>query len=256
MTTYDFGYTWVWTHGHLVPFALFVAMGAVALWRRWPRWIAALSGVLALWALAGFLITQLVMDANRPMALPNENFLRAGDGRVLDVGAGSGRSTLMVLLARPRARVTALDIYSGYFGIDDNSPERIRANARVAGVEDRLDVVTGDMREMPLPDESFDAAVSAFAIDHLNRDGVTRALAEVARVLRPGGEFLLMIINVDGWIRFAYPLPHGHGGYFTRAQNVERWRTVLAAAGLEVVEQGSRPGTLYFLAQRRPPPPR
>jgi SAM-dependent methyltransferase len=249
MTTYDFGYSWIWTHGHLVPLGLFGGVAAIALWRRWPRWTAAISGAVGLWALAGFLVVQLVLNINRPIDLPTETFLQSGSGRVLDVGAGSGRSTLMVLRGRPCAQVTALDIYRGYYGIDDNTPERIRRNARVAGVEDQLQVVTGDMRDMPLPDGEFDAVVSAFAIDHLSRDGVARSLAEVARVLRPGGEFLLMIINVDAWIRLAYPLPHGHG-YFSEAQNADRWRAALATAGLDVVEQGSDPGTLYFLARR------
>jgi len=44
----------------------------------------------------------------------------------------------------------ALDIYSGYFGIDDNLPERLRANAAIAGAADRVQTVTGDMRDMPL----------------------------------------------------------------------------------------------------------
>lgn len=185
--TYDFGYTWVWTHGHLVPFAVFAVFIAVSVWRRWPRWLTALGGVLALWALAGFAITQVVLRANQPMGLPTASFLRSGAGRVLDLGAGSGRSSLMVLQSRPGAHVTAVDIYSGYFGIDDNTPARLMANARVAGVADRIDVTTADIRSMPFPDASYDAAVSAFVIDHLNREGVTRSLAEVARVLKPGG---------------------------------------------------------------------
>jgi SAM-dependent methyltransferase len=251
MTSLDFGYTWVWTHGHLVPLAVFALLTGLVVWRRWPRWLAVLCGAGALWSLAGFLVVQVVLGANQPTALPTGAFLRSGSGAVLDVGAGSGRSTLMVLLARPAARVTALDIYSGYFGIDDNSPARIRANARAAGVERRLDVVVGDMRAMPLADGSFDGAVSAFAIDHLDRAGIVKALAEVHRVLRPGGEFLLMILNVDGWVRLAYPIPHGHG-YFSHSAGADGWRSALESAGFEIVEQGTQPATLYVLGRRRP----
>ncbi len=251
MTSYDFGYTWVWTHGHLVPLVLFAALSAVAVWRKWPRWVTGGCAVVALWAAAGFAITQYVLGANRPMDLPTPSFLRAGTGRVLDLGAGSGRSTLMVLQARPAARVTAVDIYRGYFGIDDNTPARIKANARVAGVEGRLDVETADIRALPFTDASYDAAVSAFVIDHLNREGVTKSLAEVARVLRPGGEFLLIVLNVDTWVRVAYPLPHGHG-YFSHSPAATHWRSAIEGAGLEVVEQGTRPALLYVLARRRP----
>jgi SAM-dependent methyltransferase len=250
MSTYDFGYSLVWAYGHLIPLALFSVLTALALWRRWHRLIVLLLGTAAVWALAGFLIVQVVFEPNQPLTLPTEAFLPGGRGEVIDLGAGSGRSTLMVLLGRPQTRVTALDIYEGYFGIDENTPERIRANARAAGAESRLTVQVGDMREVPLPDDSFDGAVSAFAIDHLSREGINRALAETHRVLRPGGEFLLMVLNVDAWVKIAYPVPHGHG-YFSAAPPAEFWRGVLEQAGFEVREVGTRPATLYLLAKAR-----
>lgn len=253
MNGYDFGYSLSWTHGHLMVAMVFAVIVALVWWRRWPRWIGWASTVVALWAFGGFLVVQLVLKANSPVDLPTGTFLASGTGHVVDLGAGSGRSSLMVLLSRPRARVTALDLYSGSFGIVDNTPDRIRANARVAGVADRLDVRTGDMRALPFDDATFDAAVSVAAIDHLDDAGVTRALAEAARVVRPGGEFLLVVINIDAWVTFAYPLPHGHGGYFTREQRVDRWRAALETAGFDVAEQGTKPATLYFLA-RRPGP--
>jgi SAM-dependent methyltransferase len=248
MGTYDFGYSPAWTYGHLVPLALFTLLTALAVWRRWHRLIVLLLGALATWALAAFLIVQLVFEPRSPLTLPTATFLSSGRGEVIDLGAGSGRSTLMVLLGRPGTRVTALDIYQGYFGIDENTPDRIRANARAAGMEDRLAVQVGDMREIPLPDDSFDGAVSAFAIDHLRREGITRALAETHRVLRPGSDFLLMVLNVDGWVKVAYPVPHGHG-YFSAAPPSQFWRGVLEQAGFEVREVGTRPATLYLLAR-------
>ena len=247
---YDFGYAWPWTRGHLIAGLVFAA-AALVLWRRgWPRWASATAAILSAWALVGALIVHHVARFNRPMLLPTEAFLRAGEGRVLDVGAGSGRSTLMVLQSRARASVTALDIYSGYFGIADNTAERLLANARVAGVQERVTVRVGDMRDMPLEDAAFEAAVSAYAIDHLRPDDTKRALGEVARVLRPGGDFLLMVLNVDGWVRVAMPwMIHGHG-YFGTAQDADRWRARLEDAGFGVVEQGTRPFALYFLARK------
>jgi SAM-dependent methyltransferase len=188
------------------------------------------------------------MKANSPVDLPTDAFLTSGSGEVLDAGAGSGRSTVMVLKARPKARVTALDIYSGNFGIEGNSPDRLRANAAVAGAADRVDVVTGDMRDMPIPDDRFDAAVSVAAIDHLNQEGVSRAFHEINRVLKPGGQFLLIVLNVDFWVRLAYPMPHGHG-YFNHSASPDRWRSQLEAAGFEIQEESTRPATLYVLAK-------
>jgi SAM-dependent methyltransferase len=250
MGTFDFGYSPAWAYGHLVPLTLFTLLTAVAVWRRWHRLIVLLLGTIAVWALAGFVIVQVVLEPNRPLTLPTDAFLPGGRGEVIDLGAGSGRSSLMVLLGRPLTRVTALDIYRGYYGIDENTPDRIRGNARAAGAEERLTVQVGDMRDIPLPDDSFDGAVSAFAIDHLSREGIDRALAETHRVLRPGGDFLLMVLNVDAWVKVAYPVPHGHG-YFSAAPPSEFWRGVLEKAGFEVRDVGTRPATLYLLARAR-----
>ena len=247
-SSYDFGYAWPWTHGHLIPLAAFGFLALVAMRRKWPRWIAIICGVGVLWALAGLAVVHYVFRINRPLLLPTDRFLTSGSGRVLDAGAGSGRSALMVLLARSGAKVVALDNFSATY-IDGHGPEKLHRNARAAGVDDRLEVVTGDMRSMPLETGSFDAAVSAFAIDHLSSDGAAKALAEVARVLRPDGEFMLMIIHGDGWARLAYPLVHRHM-YYGRRSALDRWSARLSAAGFDIVEHGTPPMTLYFLCRK------
>ena len=246
--TYDFGYSWPWTYGHLMAAIVFGLLAAWAWRAAWPRWIGVTSMVLALWAVAGVAIVHGALRFNLPLQLPTDAFLRSGSGRVLDAGAGSGRGTLMVLLSRPQSTVVALDIFSEGYGIEDNTPRRLRANAARAGVADRLEVVTGDMREMPLPTASFDAVVSAYAIDHLSREGISRSLGEVRRVLRPGGEFLLIVIGPDTWVRVAFPFLWAHG-YFGPGTASDLWRDRLRTAGFVVREEGTEPGTLYFLAR-------
>jgi SAM-dependent methyltransferase len=248
---YDFGYSWVFTRGHLIVFAVFAILALVAWRRRWRWWLTAGAVVVALWGLAGSLVVHQVLRFNTPVSLPTQAFLPSGTGRVLDMGAGSGRSTLMVLLARPQATVTALDIYSGYFGIDDNTPARLLANARVAGAESRVETVVGDMRKMPLESGSFDAALSAFAVDHLPARDIPVALAEAARVLKPRGQFLYLGLNVDVYVRVAFPPIHGHGGYWTRSETFTKWRGLLGDAGFEVVAEGTQPGTIYVLGQKK-----
>ena len=72
-----------------------------------------------------------------------------------------------------------------------NGIDMARSNARAAGVADRIEVVTADMRELPFADGSFDLIVSSLALHNLPRAGQERALDEALRVLRPGGRLLI-----------------------------------------------------------------
>jgi ubiquinone/menaquinone biosynthesis C-methylase UbiE len=180
------------------------------------------------------------------MSLPTQRFLTSGTGHVLDVGAGSGRAAIGVLLARPRTTAMGVDIYNGYWGIDENTPERFMKNARIAGVAERAAARVGDMRELPFSDAEFDAVVSSYAIDHLRRAERPKAIAEVARVLKPGGEFLLLIVHVDWKTWLVSPLLAHHP-----SQNPESWRAWLQESGFSVEEEGMRFATLYFLAKKQ-----
>lgn len=249
MLTYDFGYAWPWTAGHVIGAAVFGVLAAAAWKWRAPRWLFGVLAALAVWALAGAGIVHGALRFSRPLALPTPAFVRGNSPHVVDLGAGSGRATVMVLLARPRSTVVALDIFSEGYGIEGNTTERLQANAAAAGAADRLDIRTGDMREMPLDSASFDGAVSAYAIDHLREADIARTLIETRRVLRPGGDFLLMVLNPDAWIRVALPMFVEHG-YFGHQPAPAVWRDRLEHAGLTVVETGTVPGTLYLLARR------
>jgi len=88
--------------------------------------------------------------------------------------------------------------------------------------------------------------VSAYAIDHLNRDGVTAALSEAPRVLKPGGEFLLMVIGKEPWVEFAFGPIDLHRG----ARDRVWWSGRLQLAGFQLVEEGTRPATFYFLGRK------
>src|SRR5215203_2639642 len=167
--TYDFGYSWSVRYAMIAPLIVAGSLAALAAWRSWPRWVFILATLMALWA-AGALVALNVM-LNSPMPLPTQRFLRAGSGRVLDVGAGSGRAAVGVLIARPHTIVTGLDIYTGFYGVVDNTPDRFMANARIAGAADRASTVTADMRAIPFGDGTFDAAISSYAIDHLGQNG-------------------------------------------------------------------------------------
>ena len=247
---YDFGYPWWITWIHLFPLLAGLVAATLGVRLEWRRWVVGLWCAIGVWGIVGLILTHTMMGGlNAPQRLVSDQFMASGRGRVLDVGAGSGRGLIGLLLARPQATGTALDIYSGFFGITDNTPERMMRNAMIAGVANRADTVTADATRMPLPDASYDAAISSYAIDHMGREGTPKAIAEVARVLKPNGEFLLQIVNPDLWVKVMMPIPHvGLNAHFT--PDPMRWRAMLKAAGFEVIEEGTAPATLYWLARK------
>ena len=253
----NFGYAWYWTYGHRVVTAIALPLFWLAFARKWPKLPLAVFGAVTLWSVAAFLAVRFDLNMNGRTPLPTQSFLPSGAGRVLDMGAGTGRSTLMVLEARPRAFVVALDRFSDeyarHFGdlrngqqILDQGRARLLENLKAAGVERRAAIQAGDMRQMPVESAAFDAVVSAYAIDHLNRDGIHQALGEASRVLKPGGQFLLMVVAKDLWVEWTWGPLFMH----TRLPGPDRWIAFLRNAGFQVVESGSRPATLYFLARK------
>jgi SAM-dependent methyltransferase len=247
----NFGYPWWLSYGHLIVLVPAVALLLLGYARKWSKWPLVLLGLLVLWSGAAFVLTRFVFNFNgRAASLPTQSFLRSGAGRVLDMGAGTGRSSIMVLESRPQATLVALDLFADsfeqHFGHSESPQGRLLANLKAAGVEQRATIQTGDMRELPFEPATFDAVVSAYAIDHLNRQGINQALAEAARVVKPGGDFLLILIAKEPWAQFAFGPLLMHGG----PRGPAWWTTRVQEAGFQVLEEGTRPATLYLLARR------
>jgi ubiquinone/menaquinone biosynthesis C-methylase UbiE len=245
-----FGYPWWLGYGHLPIVASAFSLLLLGYWRKWSKWPMLLLGAVALWSSGAFVVARFGLDINGRASLPTQNFLRSGAGRVLDIGAGTGRSSIMVLEARPQATLVALDLFADsfeqHFGPGDSPQQRLLANLKAAGVEQRATIVTADMRKLPFDPGAFDAIVSAYAIDHLNRQGIGESLAEAARVLKPGGDFLIILVGNEPWVQFAFGPLLMHGGI----RPPEWWTTRVQEAGFRVLEEGTRPATLYVLARR------
>ena len=108
---------------------------------------------------------------------------------VLDIGSGGGIDT--VLAARqvgPTGRVIGLDMLA-------EMVERANAVVHEAGVAAWCDLRQGDMEAVPLPDATVDVVISNGVINLSARK--SRALAEIARVLRPGGRVCVADLVVD-----------------------------------------------------------
>jgi len=114
-----------------------------------------------------------------------------GDEIVLDVGCGRGLLLIAAAKRLPRGKAVGIDVWSAR-DLSDNRPEAPLANAAAEGVAERVEVKTGDMRQMPFPDATFDVAVASMAIHNIpTAAGRAQAIREIARVLKPGGRVAL-----------------------------------------------------------------
>ncbi len=120
-----------------------------------------------------------------------EGYVRPGD-RVLDAGAGPGRFTLELL--RLGAHVTALDISAGQLEL---------LKARVPDV----DAVVGDITDLPqLASDTFDVTVCYGGPLSYVVDRAEQAVAELARVTRPGGHLLVSVMGLAGAVIHFAPI--------------------------------------------------
>ena len=86
----------------------------------------------------------------------------------------------MVLTERPQATLVASDLFgtsfTQHFGAGERPQDRLLANLKAAGVDERATVETADMLKLPFADRAFDAIVSAYTMDHLGRNGARMPL--------------------------------------------------------------------------------
>lgn len=111
-------------------------------------------------------------------------------GRLLDAGVGTGRNFPFY---PPGADVTGIDI----------SPAMLaRAARRRGGSRASVTLSEMDVTRLPLPNDSFDAAVATFLFCVLPDEHQTAALRELARVVKPGGPIrLLEYVRPQGSVR-------------------------------------------------------
>jgi SAM-dependent methyltransferase len=170
--------------------------------REWlPRGLSMSLANMGWWAGGSLLLTALVMlwgSRVGKLRLRDkllDTFPWRGDERVLDVGCGHG---LMLIGAAKRltmGKAVGVDIWQKEDQAG-NSAKATMENALAEGVADRVELKHADAREMPFEDDTFDVIVSSWALHNIyDAQERSRALREIARVLKPGGRVLIVDIK-------------------------------------------------------------
>ncbi len=190
--------------------------------------------------------------------LLRDHLARVGPGRVLDIGCGEGQLA-RVAAALPGARqVVGVDPTWAQLEV---ALERQVGPAATGGVR----YVRGAAGALAFPDACFDTAFACLVFEHI--EGTVEALAEVGRVLRPGGTFLLFLNHPllqapgSGWVddhilgeqywRIGPYLIEHHG-----AEEVDKnvWIPFVHRP-LSVYVNGLAAARLYLTAMVEPAPP-
>lgn len=110
-----------------------------------------------------------------------------GAETVLDVGSGRGLLLIGAAHRLTTGRAIGTDIWNAE-DLSGNSPQAIRENIALEGVESKTEVKSEDARQMSFPDGSFDVVLSNLCLHNIyQQEGRVRACREIARVLKPGG---------------------------------------------------------------------
>ena len=139
------------------------------------------------------------------------------DPDVLELGVGAGVRSSRLLAERGRLT-----------GVDLSSEQLRRARERMPGAT----LLHADITEVELDDDSFDAVVAAYVLNHLPQDELAPLARRIGRWLRPGGHFLASFATTDnpGWTGEWL----GVEMFFAGLQPEEN-RRLVEAAGLQIL---------------------
>jgi ubiquinone/menaquinone biosynthesis C-methylase UbiE len=189
------------------------------------------EGVLIRWAPYYDFVTNLLSfgQSNRLRKLTIDVSLIKPGESLLDVGCGTGNVTIP-----GKQRVGPTGKAAGI----DASPEMIAVAQQKAHRKNlEIDFRVGAVETLPFPDASFDVVTASLMIHHLPSDDLQRrAFAEIYRVLKPGGRFLIAdMIRPDASINVGMlPTLLLHHGNQPDAGN---WLKMLKQAGFRDVSQ-------------------
>jgi len=149
--------------------------------------------------------------------------------QVLEIATGSGEMFHRLVHANPDGKT---------FGLDLSPNMAARSQRRVRKEFPRAEAHCGavDVRSMPFRNASFDAVVCCYLLELLGQDDIQLTLREIARVLRPGGRFSLVVIGQNAkTFNWAYSVCGSLVPAFWGRQVEHSVSNLISKAGLKIV---------------------
>ena len=155
---------------------------------------------------------------------------RTSGARILDVAYGKGTGSFL-LAERHDCIILGLDVHS--------FAARVARYATTSGCADRVAFAIGDGGRLPVRAAAFDVAMCVGGPSIIGTD---RCIAEMARVLRPGGAAV-----VSDWVWARKPVPPGAIplGYDVDLLTLDEYAGIMRRAGLEVVSAEPLPQSAW-----------
>ena len=154
-----------------------------------------------------------------------EDLLDLKEAEIIELGCGAGEVSRAIAAAFPRASITALEV------------DALQHAANLAAPQlPNLTFAEGSAERIPVGDEGFDIVLVIKALHHVPADRLDRALAEIRRVLKPGG--------------LAYIAEPVFGGAFNEIMRVFHDEEQPRLAAFEAVKKAVAKGGMMLTAEK------
>ncbi len=238
---FDAGWSVGWMNGFWVVSAAFLAV-AVLIYFSFAN-LQLLAFLLFLLSL-NFFIGNLIIrspEHTQYLTLPWVNLFDEGSPRILDAGCGAGRTTV-ALGKIYKGKITAFDMFDSDY-IEGGGNTLLEKNLKLVGLTKKVEIIHGDITKTEFQDETFDAVVSSYMIDHLG-DQKKNALNEINRILKPKGKMLMIVLTPN---LSAFGLLNVLS---FMVMSKKQWRILFTNSNFKLIEEGEVNGGTYFLIEK------
>ena len=241
---YDFGWSLAWMNGYWIVGTIILV---IALWLLVNLSLLQILGVLLIIISLNLFGGNYVWRRSRSLdylTLPYANLLSSDKDYVLDACCGSGRTTIALSKVIRDGHIVALDRFDASY-IKEGGRQLLENNLKIAKKEDKVDIVKGDVTKLNFEDNTFDAIISAYALDHMGTIQLTTTLKELNRVLKPASRFLLIVFVPN---LFTFLIANIMCLHLTSRK---KWRKMFPKVGFALSDEGIINGGAYFLLEKK-----